>query len=749
MIKKKQTLMKRRRNAIIAAAVALVVLAISLAFVMDFARTLEIVDPIDQTSYYIRYKDKGYKLFAADKKTLMPTDDAYGYYVMNSGTLVEIDEKTGAYDVIIVDYPTEGNEELVYFSRYLMFPHLERADIRRIDVYNSLGGFKFCRIDPNDDTSDFIIQGAPQIAFDGQKFASLVVNAGYTITSDKIKDPIKDANGEFTEYGLAPAVRPLFDAETGEPVMMYDEQGNPVLDELTGEHKQETYKYEPAYYVVTDVKGNEYKVIVGDMLPDGSGYYAQYVDMSGESEVKRDAVYVLGSSYGDTMLSDIESFATPQLTNPLSLNNYFDVEDFFIFEKNKKTGELDINVGFTFIDMEDRVNTITSAEPYIFVDRKLSGYKMNGDNASSCLEKLYDPDFIGVEKVSPSWKQLIEYGLAYQDGVDEKGNPQYFCDGSYIISFKFDHAEDGAEEKDEVYYVIYFSDYNEDGNRYAYTAVHEITAKGNIGDLMYTFDMIVEVAGHTLSFLEWTPDDWIYNNYFQLNIAFCEKITLDAGDYFAEFLLDNSKSDMSEEISSTHIKIDAKDSNGNKLTTFSGLKVIDKNGNIWTITSRTVTCHTPKGEELRLKIADFADNALGSNVKILTTYIQAEDGSKVYVTANEVRVEALSPEDSVTYVRYDTDLFRQFYQMLLTSRIANSYELSEEEEAALLADESKRLLTLTVLDTEGTETVYSFYKLTARKAYITVNGNGGFYVQSDRINDIISEVQDFFAHFEK
>lgn len=745
MINKKQTLMKRRRNAIIVAAVVVAVLAISLVFIMDFARTLEIFDPLDSsTSYFIRYKGGEYKLFAEDKRTPVPMTDTKEYYEMNSGTLVELDAKTGAYEVIIVDYPTEGNEELVYFSRYLMFPHIERSDIRKIAVYNAGGSYTFCRIDENDDTSAFIIDGAPRIQYDGQKFSSLVVNAGYAITNNKIVDPIKDAEGKFTEYGLVPAVRPLFDEETGEPVMMYDEQGEPVLDEQ-GEHKQQTYEYSPAYYILTDTSGRKYKVIIGDMLPDGSGYYAQYVDMSGESESAREAVYVLNSSYGDTVLADIESYATPMLTQPMSLNNYFDVRDFFIFAEDG-SGEFDVTVGFSYVDMADREGTLREREPFIFMDRKLSGYKINTDNAYICLEDLYEPAFAGVKKVAPTWEELVEYGLAYQDGTNDKGEPLYSFDGEYAISFKFDHAEDGATEQKLIYYVIYFSDYNENGNRYAITELHEVSEDGGIGELMYTFDMVVEVEDHSVGFLEWSSDDWIYNNYFQLDIAFCDKISVSSGDYWAEFDLDNSKSDMSDEINSSYLSIAAKDSAGNDRVTFSGLEVVDNNGNIWTITSKNVECHTPEGEGLRLKIADYAENAIGKNVKVLTTYIKAADGSKVYVTADEVRVEALSPEKSVTYNRYDTDLFREFYKTLLGSRIANTYELSEEDEKALLQDESKLLLTLTVLDVEGEETVYRFYKLTSRKAYITVNGSGGFYVQSDRTEKIVSDIQKFFAN---
>lgn len=745
MINKKQTLIKRRRNAIIAAAVAIVVLAVVLAVVMDYARTLEIKDPVDNSSYYIRYWDKQYRLFAADKKTQMPTEviSNYSYYAMNSGTLVEIDPSTGAYEIIPVDIPTEGNETIEYFTRYLMFPHLQKASIKSIDVYNSRGQYTFCRYDENDNSSSFIIKGSPQVQFDSQLFSSLVVNAGYTIASAKINNPIVDINGEFSEYGLVPAKRPIYD-DDGEPVMLYDEAGNPVTDEQ-GNHLQATYDYTPAYFVVTDLNGNQHKVIIGDALPDETGYYAQYVDMSGETEKKRAAVYVLSTTYGSTVLGSIESYATPMLTQPLALNNYFDVENFFIFNKDKNSGELKVSVAFSYIDTTDRDNTMAEADPYVFLDRNLDGYNLNADRADMCLQSLYSPTFVGVTKVAPTWEDLVRYGLARPDGVDENGEQLYALDGESMISFIFDHSEQGSTQ-DPVYYVIYFSDYNENGNRYAFTQMYEVGEKGSLGDLMYSFDIVVEVEDYTLSFLEWDYYDWIYNNYFQLNIAFCEKIELISKDYWATFELDNSKSNMKDQISSTNIAVSGKDSLGSVKNTFSGLSVVDKNGNIWTITSKTVRCHTPQGEELRLKIAEYQDNAIGLNVRVLTDYIEAKDGSKVYVTANEVRVEALSPEKSVTYLRYDTDLFRMFYTTLLNSRIANSYHMSEEEEAALLADENNLLLTIKVRDTEGGETVYCFYALTARKAYITVNGDGGFYVQADRIERFITEAQKFFAN---
>ena len=51
---------------------------------------------------------------------------------------------------------------------------------------------------------------------------------------------------------------------------------------------------------------------------------------------------------------------------------------------------------------------------------------------------------------------------------------------------------------------------------------------------------------------------------------------------------------------------------------------------------------------------------------------------------------------------------------------------------------------MTVKTTDGQEYVYRFYTLTSRKAYITVNGNGSFYVLSTRVQKFIDDAQRFF-----
>jgi len=154
------------------------------------------------------------------------------------------------------------------------------------------------------------------------------------------------------------------------------------------------------------------------------------------------------------------------------------------------------------------------------------------------------------------------------------------------------------------------------------------------------------------------------------------------------------------------------------------------------------------GTEVEIDSDYYAYNMLGTQVKVLRGYIDCIDGRKVEVTPDAVTV-TYSDGSKVTYVRFATELFRKFYTTLLTGQIENSYEMSKEDEAALLAPESGAWqLTLTIKDTEGGTKVVSFYELTPLKSYITINGNGGFYVMTTRVNKFASDAQKFFANQE-
>ncbi len=84
--------------------------------------------------------------------------------------------------------------------------------------------------------------------------------------------------------------------------------------------------------------------------------------------------------------------------------------------------------------------------------------------------------------------------------------------------------------------------------------------------------------------------------------------------------------------------------------------------------------------------------------------------------------------------------FRQFYKTMLTVEIRDTVPLSEEEIAALAVEENC-ILTVTLTDLAGEETVYKFYPYssTGRRSLITVNGDGQFYVDTDLVKKIASD----------
>ncbi len=108
-------------------------------------------------------------------------------------------------------------------------------------------------------------------------------------------------------------------------------------------------------------------------------------------------------------------------------------------------------------------------------------------------------------------------------------------------------------------------------------------------------------------------------------------------------------------------------------------------------------------------------------------------------------------EEARATLRVDTDTgkvipdsdvynFRQFYKTLMSVEIKDYAPLTEAEIADLVKEENC-LLTVTVRQLNGKETVYGFYPYssTGRRALVTVNGHGEFYVMTDIIEKIAGD----------
>ncbi len=715
MIDKKKSKLLRRRKIALVSSVLLVALLIACTVFVNYVVKIEPFYDIDDTKYLVKYKSGSYAVYDLDGKKL-PVDSAYGCYVTDIGTLIKLNEETGEATIkAVVD--TEDTES-VKGNNVMMFEHLEKKDISSLEVHNSEGSFTFYRYNIltglPDNNSDFSIKDAPYVSFDTDLFSALHVTAGYTITSMKIDSPIKDENGEFSEYGLVPEQRT-------------DEDGN-------------TYEYTPAYYILTDKSGNKHKVLVGDMTVTGEGYYVQYVKIENGTETKRDAVYIISAEFANTLLLPVEDFVTPMVSYPATISSYFNVQDFFVSVRNGS--ELEKTVGFSFIDISEREGTIQAIAPFVFELDSLKGYMPDVDSIYDVLETFYQMEFVGVKKLLPSRQDLFDCKLAVP-ATNEDGSESMEFHSKYTVTFKYEvPKDDGSGSGQILNHLILISEPNEDGNYYAYTLIYDASSGEN--KFLYTYDMIVEIAAHELEFLNWTPADWTSREYVQLNIAFLDTLKIEAPGYSAIFTLDNSKTDMSQGVVSTLLEVTGSDSNGNSIKTFSDLTVTDLSGNVWTITSSTIKAVNSAGTELRIDSSYYAYNKLGAQVRANEGQIHCNDGRKVEVKANEVIVTEANGE-TTTYVRYATNLFRRYWETIIASSVEDSYEMTAEEEQALISDPDNWLLTMTVKNTEGQETVYSFYKMTSRKAYITVNGNGGFYVLPSRVEKIINDAHRFFA----
>lgn len=724
--KARATLLGRRKRAIIIVALSFIVLLAASITVNYFVRFEPFVD-VDGTEYRIVRKAGKFGLYDMDGNKL-EAEDEYSWFVTKAGTLVDVNADTGKTEIIaMVD--TEYGEANDDRNNLLLFPKLSKEEISSLEVYNSNGSFTFWRYDiiedRPDNNSNFTIKGSPFVQYDQELFAELCANARYTISRGKIKDPIKDENGEYSEYGLVPEVR-------------VDADGN-------------SYNYEPAYYIITDMNGKKHKVLIGDMLVSGKGYYVQYVEIDGNTETKRDAVYIFESAVGDTLLQPVEIFVKPQVVYQMSMSDYLSVDDFGIFKRNDETGELEYVVGFSFIPLADRQGTIRADRPYVFDHKDFSGFIPNFDNITDTLYNFYLTEYEGVCKLAPSNEDFVKYGLGKIETVtssDGKTSEKFEFTPKYSVSYYYDLVDSQTGKySSTIKQVIFISEKNENGNFYAYTFVYEghpdSDNKDRDEELLYSYDMIVEVKGHSFDFLTWSPTEWINDKFVDNNIAFIDKITVTTKDYSATLDADNTKSPADgEKVSSSLLTVHAKDSTGKDFQTFSGLTVIDKGGYVWNITESDIVVVNSSGEKFSSKTSYFADNALGKRVRCIRGFVECEDGRKVEITPNEVIVTE-NDGTKIKYVRYATTIYRDFYQTLLVATIVDTYEMTDEEEAALLADASKHLMTMTITDTEGVVKEYRFYRLTSRKAYISINGSGGFYVMTDRVEKIVSDVQKF------
>ena len=682
---KKNSLRTQKRAIAVLLALS-AVLAVALGVVSVIADIYQYTDA-DGIEYTIKKKQGVYGLYKDGIRCDINEDQGNQYYVTDLGTQLSVNPETGEYQVYAV-VDTDGTEEVGANQRVLMFKQLTYDQsstkdaskvIQRIEVHNQNGDIVVVRGANN----RFKVEGHDTATLADELFAQLAVGVGYTISMQRLENPVRLPDGtiDYSEYGLAPETRNRLDAEGKEEL---DEEGNPI-----------PYDYKPTWYTVTTMTNESYTVTLGDPTVSKAGYYARYEG--------RDTVYVLSSVNLDAaVLQPVEALVNPMLVYPMSMNTYFQVENFtyrsdidhfeiyramvlevggpdlsaiqpdengeYTAEDQAKLDEASallekmdeetftkmydrlyeeysrIVTKFSFIDLESRTDTLYSSLPYRMSTDYMAGYLPNSDNIGSVLQSMYSMTFERVAVLSPTDEELDEYGLI-----------NYAHEFSYLHYF-----EDEEGDKQEVLNHFVVSEQNEDGTYYAYSEM---------------YDMIVVIPESQATYLSWEEIDWYEREYFMFNIAHVQQITLEGAgiDSPIVFTLDNSKSDQSNGMNSDKIEIYA--------------------------------------------------NGRPVNYNLTVT---KPSGSQATETA-----------------AYN---FRRFYQALLTASMEGVAELSEEQMAEFREtpdEESYLKITIHADDGKGetADLVYRFYRYTERKAYMTVevldganqagdpqNGQGVFYV---------------------
>lgn len=334
----------------------------------------------------------------------------------------------------IVNYVEEDPEETVELldgevlgtgNRILLFDHYERKEIQSIEVHNAYGEYGFYY---DAEHEAFYVIDHPSAPYNKELFASFIVSAGYTLSVERVQLDCED----MSEYGL-------------------DES------------------QDPAWYTLTTRDGETHTVYIGNLIPSGGGYYVRYKD--------RNAVYVLDSTLGDTLLQPLETMITPRLTLPMSTSDYFTVENFAI------TDVEEVKIMITYLDEEGK-EAAAAATPYQMLYP--AGYTVNTSSYTTALEVL--TDFVGTTtlKYAPTEEDLEKYGLTTP---------------AYTVYYKYQDIEQ----------MVVFSKKNENGGYYAYSML---------------FDLITELDGSTMSWLEWDLINWVDSPIFMMNINDVKTITV-------------------------------------------------------------------------------------------------------------------------------------------------------------------------------------------------------------------------------
>ena len=625
--RRRRSSLKRQRRALIIALAVVVVLAVAFALVFYFT-SRNVFEDADGTKYYILRREGEWIMEDEEGNRLYQDSD--GNYITKIGTIIMVEVESGDYHV--VSYVSTSDSETLDFDyvngeySILMYPRLQAYDetdrdeyrIQSIEIVNEKDSFGFVLNAEN----KYELKGYPNVKYNSILFSTLVYCTGTPRVLLRLTPEAVALYG-YGEYGL-----PENDADAKN------------------------------YFTITSMTGATHKVILGNKIPSGAGYYVRYAG--------RSSVYILNemteSDYNATftksLLSTIEEYVTPRVVVEMTATNYFDVSNFKLYRMADYAPGTNVSeqkpfVTFYYEPIERRRGTFYSNVPY-FGEGDWEGFYINTFRVDDCLLSLQE-----ISASSTVWLDSADKPLTLETFAGEYGV-------AYAVSYYFNSERYGAEQnydvKTKVEQQVWISPISDHDTYYIYNEM---------------FDMVVEVSREYLEFVEWSRFEWVDADVFSGHIGYLQKIeALIPGGTTAgitgvnriEFTLDNSAS-------------------------LTGDNATDKAGNVNT-----------------------------AELKAYAKYGSMQNAAVANVTQ-----------------------VRKLYQSLMYSSLAGNSSLSESVQQSLRdgGDASAKLVLRLTYDI-GDEVIvreYRFYDADGGRQYFaTVNGNGSFYMQSNRVDKLIRDL---------
>ncbi len=556
--KAKKSLMRSQMRAIIILVAAVVVLSVVLGVVLHIVR--RDIDAYYEREYKLGGNDTVYTYFSRkdgdlytmvyEDGTPMPSfvQDEVTYYETRLGTLLTLGKEGKIKVYAVVDVESElGEQATTNSTLLLLFPRIERSEIKSLKVVNDKGGYSIYAVD--EDTNgdgkkehNFYIEGFKSAPINKITLAAIVTRCGI-VTASKLNydEMVAEDKKHEGEEGYIPTVNP--DGSINYSVYGLAETYE-VIDEETGEKIEKT----TPHYLLTDTSGNTHKVIIGNLTPDGDQYYLRYIDAEGNA---RRPVYLVakdpsaGTGYSSdvatTMLASAAEIVAPSVLMNFTESTYHDVQDFTISQN--VGGVYKPVISFTYDELEERINTVRQDLVFhleMVEELGLTGYELDSDRALGALQALKDISVAGLETATGTTKNYINTVALITAKINDlsKITEESFKDpeilesalllqkyglfnAKYILRFNCP-LKSGVADSPSISQSLFISEKTNDNTYYVWVPL---------------YSQIVEIGAQYLDFISWDTFDWVDRKMFHTMITFCDGIRVKAEGFDAVFKL--------------------------------------------------------------------------------------------------------------------------------------------------------------------------------------------------------------------